>query len=232
MQSARFAIVIAVLAAVLAGCAGTPATQSHVAELRRTSSKIVLMPLDVELSEMSAGGVLEPKAEWTRAATELLTAALREERRKSGFELIELPPAQSLSTEDNDKLDQLNKLHGIIGKSMMVSTVLKLPNKPEKVVWTLGPEMKVLAERTGAGYALFVFMRDSYASDGRKAAIAAAALLGVGLTAGQQVGFASLVDLQTGDIVWFNRIARGTGDVRTAGPAQETMQALLKDFPK
>jgi hypothetical protein len=231
MQRALPAIVIAVIALVLAGCAGAP-TQSHVSELRRTSSKIVLMPLDVELSEVSAGGVNEPKAEWTHAAVEHLTQALREERKKAGFELIELPPASALGEDDNDKLDQLNKLHGIIGRSIMVSRVTRLPNKPENTKWTLGEDTKVLAGRTGAGYALFVFMRDSYASDGRKVAMAAAALVGVSLVGGHQTGFASLVDLETGDVVWFNQVGRSTGDLRSAEPARETMQALLTGFPK
>ena len=58
------------------------------------------------------------------------------------------------------------------------------------------------------------------------------ALLGVGIQGGVQVGYASLVDLQSGDIVWFNKIARGTGDLRTRAPAQETMRLLLVGLPK
>ena len=45
---------------------------------------------------------------------------------------------------------------------------------------------------------------------------------------GQQVGFASLVDLNSGQVVWFNRLARETGDLRTADEAAETDKALRK----
>ncbi len=48
---------------------------------------------------------------------------------------------------------------------------------------------------------------------------------------GQQVGFASLVDLETGDIVWFNRLVSGVGDLRTAEPARAAVDDLLADFP-
>jgi hypothetical protein len=64
------------------------------------------------------------------------------------------------------------------------------------------------------------------------ALIAAAAVLGVGLHGGAQVGFASLVDLNTGNVVWFNQLARGSGDMRTPETARETARALLNGMPQ
>jgi len=63
-------------------------------------------------------------------------------------------------------------------------------------------------------------------------AIVAMALLGVGLAGGAQTGYASLVDLRTGRVVWFNNLARGFGDLREPEPARETVEALLKSFPE
>ena len=88
-----------------------------------------------------------------------------------------------------------------------------------------------LREKTGADYALFISIRDSYASAERKAAMVAMALLGVGLAGGSQVGYASLVDLRDGRLVWFNALRRGTGDLRESGSAEETLDALLQAFP-
>jgi hypothetical protein len=48
---------------------------------------------------------------------------------------------------------------------------------------------------------------------------------------GAQVGYASLVDLNTGQVVWFNRLQRGSGDLREADKAGETLNALLQQFP-
>jgi hypothetical protein len=84
---------------------------------------------------------------------------------------------------------------------------------------------------TGARYALFSWLRDSYASAERKAAMIGLALLGIGISGGQQVGYASLVDLETGRVVWFNRLARQSGDLREAESAAETVDALLSEFP-
>jgi hypothetical protein len=191
------------------------------------------MPLDVELSEMTVGGVLEPKAEWTRTATDLLVGGLRAEKQRMGFNLVEFSSVKS-SEAEADTLDQLNRVHGAVGKSIMIHRLpaLKLPNKPEQVEWTLGTEVRLLRDKSGADYALFVFLRDSYASDARKVAMVAAAILGVGLAGGTQLGFASLVDLGSGDIVWFNQLARGTGDLRSSEAALESIRLLLTGFPK
>jgi hypothetical protein len=46
-----------------------------------------------------------------------------------------------------------------------------------------------------------------------------------------QTGYASLVDLRSGQVMWFNRLLRGNGDLRELEPAMETLNALLTDFP-
>lgn len=92
--------------------------------------------------------------------------------------------------------------------------------------------MAPLRAATGADHALFVWIRDSYTSAGRVAVqVLAAALPGVAIPGGVQTGFASVVDLSTGDIVWFNRIQRPQGDLRTAEAAAETARTLLEGFP-
>ncbi|WP_204315460.1 hypothetical protein, partial [Stenotrophomonas maltophilia] len=71
-----------------------------------------------------------------------------------------------------------------------------------------------------------------YASAERKLAMVGLALLGVGLTGGMQMGYASLVDLNSGKVLWFNRLARGSGDLREAKEAAESIDVLLTGFPK
>jgi hypothetical protein len=74
-------------------------------------------------------------------------------------------------------------------------------------------------------------VRDSYASAERQAAMVVLAFVGVGLGGGMQVGYASLVDLNTGQVLWFNRLLRARGDLREADKAAETVNALLEEFP-
>ena len=109
--------------------------------------------------------------------------------------------------------------------------VWALPTKAEGLNWTFGDAMQGLGRKADARYGLFVWVRDSYASAERKAAMVLLALAGIGITGGAQIGYASLVDLQTGQVVWFNQLARGTGDLREDEPARETIQSLLTGLP-
>jgi hypothetical protein len=45
------------------------------------------------------------------------------------------------------------------------------------------------------------------------------------------VGYASLVDLDSGDILWFNVLFSEVGDLRDAGSAAETTEDLLDQLP-
>jgi hypothetical protein len=59
-----------------------------------------------------------------------------------------------------------------------------------------------------------------------------AALLGVSVPLGQQQVFASLVDLRTGRVVWFNvAVAGPQADMRSQEGAQSLCRSLLKGVP-
>lgn len=196
---------------------------------REAGSRLVLMPADVELFSLSAGGVPEPRADWTQAAQGHILAALAERRTRLGTQVT------ALSERDVDEFGEVNALHGALADNIflhhMLGGAFQLPTKNGELNWSMGNAVADLRQRTSADYALFVWVRDSYASAERKAAMVALALLGVGITGGTQVGYASLVDLRDGRVVWFNHLMRGTGDLREAKAADETLDALLKHFP-
>jgi hypothetical protein len=65
-------------------------------------------------------------------------------------------------------------------------------------------------------------------------AIVAAAFSGGSLAllgGGEQAAYAMLVDLQTGQVLWFNELVRLHGDLREAAPAADSVKALLAEFP-
>ena len=220
---------------LLAGCVTT--SHKQITALERPEARaprVLLMPLDVELSELSAGGLPEPKAEWTAAANRHMDTALKAINAELDLHLLDYDE-DKLSADKRDEIIQLLKLHGIVGNSILLHQYVQpyaLPTKAGKFDWSLGSSVRHLREETGADYALFLWVRDSYSSGGRVAVIMLAAVMGVGVQGGVQIGFASLVDLQTGNIVWFNRLARPTGDLRNEAAARETTLVLLKDLPK
>ncbi len=193
------------------------------------NTKVVVMPTDIELFSISGGGVVEPKADWTEAASRHFKAALAEKKQKMGVSITEL------SEKDADELAEVNTLHAAVARSIATHHfgpgMLNLPTKDGKLDWSMGDAVKGIREKTGADYALFSWIRDSYASAERVATMIVLAMLGVGIGGGLQIGYASLVDLNTGQVVWFNRLLRVSGDLREAKPAAETLESLLEKFP-
>lgn len=227
----RATIRVAALAAVLAIAPAVAAAQSKNLAPGFTDlpkdALVAIMPADIELFSMSAGGVLEPKADWTEAATRHFRAALVAKNKQLGLQ------SKEVSEQDADELAEVNTLHAAVAQAIALHHFgpLGLPTKDGKLDWSLAEAVRPVKAATGARYALFSWVRDSYASAERKAAMIGMALLGIGIPMGQQTGYASLVDLETGQVLWFNRLARPSGDLREPEPAAETVEALLSSFP-
>jgi len=198
-------------------------------EALRKEATVAIIPTDIELFEISAGGVLEPKADWTEAALKHFKAALLKREATLGLTTSEL------SEKDADDVAEVNALHAAVARSIALHhfglASFHLPTKEGKLDWSLGESVRQIKEKTGADYALFSWVRDSYASGERVAMMLGLALLGAQVRGGSQVGYSSLVDLNTGQVLWFNRLVRGTGDLREAEKADDTLDALLSGFP-
>jgi hypothetical protein len=220
---------------LMSACATTSFKSSPDLTLRRETEKILLMPMDIQLSILTAGGILKPEAAWTINAKKYVVDAIKEKMRQIGV-YLRVPIDEELILDDEkEKQLQLMKLNEAVGNSILVHQYMpafKLPGKEDRFDWSLGPSSRLLKEKNEADYALFVYLRDSYASAGRVAAFVVAAAFGVGIPMGQQVGFASLVDLETGNVVWFNRLVQGAGDLRTRDDAANSVKILLSDFPQ
>ncbi|MEJ8838918.1 hypothetical protein [Ramlibacter sp. AN1133] len=216
---------------LLAGAAWADEASRHLApgfSTRAAGSKLVVVPADMELYSISAGGVVEPRADWTEAAQKNFVQALDTQGKLLGPDVARMEPAAA------DELAEVLSLERAVASAIAMhhrNGDMKLQTKGDKLDWSLGDAVKPLKERTGADYALFTWVRDTYASGERKAAMLAMALIGAISLGGEQVGHASLVDLNTGRVVWFNEISRMRGDLREPEPARETVDALLKDFP-
>lgn len=196
------------------------------------NARVLLMAPDVQLSEVQASGLLEPKAEWTAKAERHIGAALDRMMAEKNLDMVRY----SLPVDPSEAAthSRLVHLHGAVGTAIRVHKYIQpmaLPTKKDRFDWSLGPGVAALREVHGADYALFIYVRDSYTSPGRVAVIVAAAILGAGVQGGSQHGFASLVDLQNGEIVWFNSIGGAGTDLRKPDTAGEMLEKLLAEFP-
>lgn len=223
---------------VASGCAVTQTYRASGFSAPAQGSRVLRMPTDIEVSVLTAGGMLEPRADWTDAA-----------RRHVDVELDELLSARGevmVRYAEPDEYDatrrhaQVTKLHAAVGHAILTHKVnradtgapaVPLPTMKDRFDYSLGPNPGELGEHFAADYALFLFLRDTHESTGRTIAALGAAALGTTLAMGEQAGFASLVDLRSGKVVWFNHLWDPSGDLRERDDAEKAVRQLLSDFP-
>jgi hypothetical protein len=200
----------------------------------RISGSVVIVEPNIELSEVLAGGVEEPRKEWSEAARKLYPEEVHRRLQAAGarqqpdFDIPDDLPSDT-------RLGQILRLNEAVSVSILAYTSpgnQLATKKGKRLDWTLGPGVEELHKATGADYALFTYVRDSYTSAGRKALrIAGLLLLGGDIGGGRQVGVTTLVDLRTGQVVWFNFLAKQTGDLRDAAGTRKTVENMLEGIP-
>jgi hypothetical protein len=193
-------------------------------------SKVIVVNPDVKLAVLTAAGLQEPREDWSQSARANLNTAINDALKGRAHRFEALDPQASME----GRAGQLLRLHEAVGQSILVYSYggLRLPTKAKGFDWTLGDGAQVLGQEHQAAYALFVTGRGTYASAGRAAVMIGAAMLGVGVPMGSQQVFASLVDLRTGQVVWFNVATAGpNADIRSAEGAAALTRDLLKGAP-
>jgi len=197
--------------------------------------KILVFRPDVSVGEQSTGGMNEPNAEWTEKARTLLAASLATAQSKRANDLVVMPEFEG---EQATLLADYRGLFRAVANAVIAHKLFagnRLPTKRADFNWTLGEgasQLRMLSgDGTPADYGLFIYTYDSYGSAGRKAAQIFGAMLGVGISSGVHMGYAGLVDLRTGELVWINADVKMGGDVREADGADKRIGQLLEDFP-
>lgn len=193
--------------------------------------KIVVYRPDVHVGTLTTGGVDEPNADWTGTARGLIADALRANDKVSGAMIRFADDPQG---DDAAYLAEYRALFTAVAQSIQVHKLFpgaRLPTKKDVFDWTLGDGVQRIGKFSGADYALFLFTHDAYGSAGRKTAQIFGAMLGVAIIPGVHVGYAGLVDLKTGDVVWFNADPAMGGDVRTPEGANKRTLQLLEGLP-
>jgi len=198
---------------------------------------IIVMRPDIAVSVLTLGGTLEQREDWTNTAREQVLGAIQKEQLARGGN-SKIAITREDAGASPEMVLELERLHEAVGQSIQLhkySPYAQLPTKKDKFDWTLGELAVQYGQASRYDYALFVFARDSFSSSGRQA-LQAVGLLGcvVGWCmlpgGGMQQGFASLVDLKTGNVVWFNYLVSTVGDIRTPEGAEDMVDRLLSSI--
>lgn len=180
--------------------------------------------------------MFEPNAEWTEQAKRNLSAALEKFQGQLGNKVIVAPEAYG---DDARNLNEHMALFAAISQSIITYQFFvgnrlptkKLEDKADIFDWSMGKSVASLPGASDADYGLFIYDRDAYGSTGRKMLQAVGMLAGIGVTSGEHAGYAGLVDLRTGDLLWLNADGEIGGDVREPAGAEKRIRQLLEDFP-
>jgi hypothetical protein len=200
--------------------------------LAQRPKKVVLLPPQVFVFELSAGGVPTRMADWeSTARNNLANAAIRLARDNKLFELV---PSPTLEPVLADQLEAHIGLYDRVAQSVFVygrGDQSAWAHKKNEFDYTVGPGLAFLREQTGADAALIVLGSDFISSGGRRAAFIAGLVLGIGIPLGQSFITAGIVDLTTGDVQWMSFDASATLDTRDAGDVDSLIQSLYQTWP-
>ena len=233
LELSRFFVLWLFLLSFLTACAGTSA-KFTTTKLNSDFNKprLLIFPVDVNVYEIGMGGVGELKADWTEKGKKNVTQSLKEILKNRELEIIYYDEKNQQDETD----DQTFKLIKMVGASIFTHYYIPSRTLPSKkdFSWSVGKTTNLMKEKFKADYGLFVTMADTHSSDGRVAlGIVTGLLFGYVPPPGIQIGRAYLVDLKTGDIVWFNHLAKGNfGDIREIESAKVALNVLLSELPK
>ncbi len=205
--------------------------------------KLLVMRPDVTVGSLRAGGTVEPRADWTEQARANIISAMKAQQAGRGGQTLILDKRSSFAGVSADQIAELERLHNAVGNSIALHKYggYRLPTKRGKgLEYTLGEDAVLFGRQTGYDYALFMHAEDSFADTGR----VALQVLGIAgcfigfcnptVGGGGQSAYASLVDLRSGEVVWFNVVNAGSqiagikmGDMRSPAGAAQLVERLL-----
>jgi hypothetical protein len=164
--------------------------------------RIVVFRPDVAVGELSTGGLNQPNADWTNIARKNMADALQGTKASDKTALKFMPEIEG---DDGTTVAEYRALFKAVTDSVVVHKLFpgnRLPSKREAFDWSLGKGVAKLGELGGGDYGLFFYSEDRYTS-----ATGKVLKLLVGGAPPVHIGYAGLVDLKSGDLVWISKWA-------------------------
>lgn len=221
-------LVVSMALGLLGACSSTNVATQNFSSIPESARIVVVQP-DIKYYRITAGGVPEPAPDWTEAARDSFDVAFADYVDRSDMAV------RILDKEGrSDAMVAFERLNSAVGRTIIANHFgnTPLPSKRDPDTkkytfdWSLGDGVSGL--NLDGDYALFVFYRDYQASGGRVGVAVLAAFLNISLYVGHQGGFASLVNLNSGEVVWFNNVPAAAGNLRTQEGAMSIVGQLFE----
>lgn len=241
MKSGMIVIAAAIGLLVLSACG--PGTATHTrpqtgagnasAAFSPGNQPIAVLPPEVALFEIHSSGKFEARPAWNELAKEAVRLQLENHLLQSSLNIVP-SRTESLPAESQSKVAQLGKLHISVGREILLQSIggsTSLPTRKDRFDWNLGENVGELRQSSQARYGLLIYLQDSFASGERLiTGFVMGGIPGAAASGGNRIGIASLVDLDTGDLVWTRHTFSRYGDIRTADGARTAVNDLLSEL--
>jgi hypothetical protein len=230
-------------AASLSGCVQTRQYADVQFTPPQGNYKLLVLRPDVTVGQLTTGGLTEPRADWTDQARSSIIDALRTQQAGRGGQTMIVEHRNEVPGVTAEEMAEIERLNLAVDQAIVNHKYLGdyLPTKRGKGLdWTLGQDAVRLGQKSGYDYALFLHAEDQVASTGRVVlGVLGAAGCVIGFCApniggATQLDYASLVDLKTGEVVWFNVVLASSqvpgikfGELRTPQGATQMVERLL-----
>ena len=219
---------------LLAGCAtGVESRQRiHHSLIGAPDSKLpqraVVIPVEITVKEMSAGGVTEKVDTWSKQASSNVENAIQSTLKQRGR--LTVVPFPKLGTSDQTLVEQYRALYEQVATAAFIYG-RQWQHKNERFDYTMGDGLKFLKEKTGADVAVFTIGEDVVTTGGRQAAAFFASLVGVGIQLGHSFLTMGVVSLETGDVLWYNYdVSYANLDMREPGDAKKMVENVAEGY--
>lgn len=226
-------LLIAAACLMMAACTTTAVRKAETVRTPEAGATILIVEPRIQLGMLTAGGVTEPREEWSQQARQYVLRHVQNSMVQDSHKFV-VGNVDDLMEGRLGQVVRVNEavIEAIIAHEYNGYVGAKLATKKDDFEWTIGDGSELVGQHFGADYALFISGNGTYASGGRVAAFVVASAFGVGIPLGQQQVMASLVDLKTGQVMWVNYAVAGPGaDMREDAGAQSLVESLLKDAP-
>ncbi len=205
-------VVLLFLSFVFAGCATTLKTSPTYPQVMGRTKTIAVMPPDIHVYQLTAGGVREEMDEWNQQAKEFIQEKLKMHLAERFGIQIKFIEEDWLKTHHRDLWQAHRGLFNAISMSALQHAYFGpdvFATKSKNFDYTFGAELSELAAVCGADALLFLYGFDYEATMGRKIMSFWAAIGGVVLL-NPSAMVMGLADGATGDVVWFKTSPLGT----------------------
>mgnify|MGYP000117807549 CR=1 FL=1 len=191
------------------------------------------------MKEKSYGGVSEAVDAWSVQASRNIFKSLgRFTKRTKRMRLVKTP---NFTASQDARISEHIALYRQVVNTAISKTSpgqFTWKHKLKKFDYTIGPGLNFLRAKTSADTALLVYGEDEVSTSGRKAkaVVGNIPLFGALVGGPPQLGYSfvhvGLVDLRTGNLLWMNKLYKGSAsDLRKPAGAEKMIKQVMKNYP-